>query len=314
MWSLAGINNSINNTALGTEAGRFTSNESGPVTSASASIFIGSKSKALDNGQENQIVIGTDATGMGSNTTTIGNLQTSVTYIRGSVTASSFTGNSINVNSINDISVGRGKGGFEENAALGNSCLPANTTGQYNTAIGTNVMNNNLTGSFNTGLGYNNLFFSTISSGNTAIGSQALQYINDGGINQYDNNTALGWRAGYQLKNGSGVTSATSSIFIGANSKPNSFNQRNQIVIGTDTIGMGNNTTTIGNPNTTLTYLYGSVTTDGLSASSIGTTASSYNVNGSSASITTGIILTSPNGSRWKLTVDNSGNLSTVSA
>jgi hypothetical protein len=59
---------------------------------ASASIFIGNNSRALSNNQTNQIVIGTNAQGNGSNTTTIGNLNTTNTFLRGHVSASAFSG------------------------------------------------------------------------------------------------------------------------------------------------------------------------------------------------------------------------------
>ena len=73
----------LNNTALGNSAGRFIP---GGVTVNSItdnSIYIGSLTKALANNQTNQIVIGYDATGAGSNTATIGNTSIVKTVLRG---------------------------------------------------------------------------------------------------------------------------------------------------------------------------------------------------------------------------------------
>ena len=71
------------NTALGSNAGRQISGGSANLTSSSNSVFIGLNSKALADSQTNQIVIGYQATGLGSNTTTIGNSSTITTALRG---------------------------------------------------------------------------------------------------------------------------------------------------------------------------------------------------------------------------------------
>ncbi len=72
------------NTAIGfcagLFAGVFNENQTG-----SNSIFIGALSRPNENGQNNQIVIGNNAIGNGSRTTTIGNDNTLVTYIRGQI-------------------------------------------------------------------------------------------------------------------------------------------------------------------------------------------------------------------------------------
>jgi len=74
-----GINALINNTigfhnvAIGANAGRFISNGSTPLTNPSYSIFIGTNTKALNDSSSNEIVIGYNATGNGSNSATYGN-------------------------------------------------------------------------------------------------------------------------------------------------------------------------------------------------------------------------------------------------
>jgi len=72
------------NVAIGTDAARALPSTS-PLTSATDSIFIGRSSTAPANSQTNQIVIGASSTGLGSNTTTIGNSSTTLTALYGSL-------------------------------------------------------------------------------------------------------------------------------------------------------------------------------------------------------------------------------------
>jgi multidrug efflux pump subunit AcrA (membrane-fusion protein) len=64
------------NTAFGFNAGRFLADGVTNLTIANNSVFIGASTKALADNQSNQIVIGNDAIGLGSNTTVIGNSST----------------------------------------------------------------------------------------------------------------------------------------------------------------------------------------------------------------------------------------------
>lgn len=82
------------NVAMGEAAGRFSANGS-ILTDPENSIYIGSNSRAKDNGDYNSIVIGTDATGLGANTTVIGNTSTARTHLHGQTTTPSLevTGN-----------------------------------------------------------------------------------------------------------------------------------------------------------------------------------------------------------------------------
>jgi hypothetical protein len=70
-----------NNTASGYQAGRYIANGSTANQTSSNSVFIGSDTKALANGQTNQIVIGFNATGKGSNTVQLGNSSVTAGYI-----------------------------------------------------------------------------------------------------------------------------------------------------------------------------------------------------------------------------------------
>jgi hypothetical protein len=78
------------NVALGYNAGSHITGGSTPNTTSGTSIYIGRDTKALADGQSNQIVIGYNAVGNGSNTATIGNSSITANYFTGSVNAGSF--------------------------------------------------------------------------------------------------------------------------------------------------------------------------------------------------------------------------------
>jgi hypothetical protein len=78
------------NTAIGYNAGTHITGGSVTNTTASNSVFIGRDSKAGADGQTNQIVIGQNAVGNGSNTATIGNSSTTANYFTGSINGGSF--------------------------------------------------------------------------------------------------------------------------------------------------------------------------------------------------------------------------------
>jgi hypothetical protein len=73
------------NTALGRNAGRYFSTGTSANTNASASIFIGFNSRANAVGETNQIVIGNEALGLGSNTVVLGNDNVTTTALKGNV-------------------------------------------------------------------------------------------------------------------------------------------------------------------------------------------------------------------------------------
>ena len=75
------------NTALGRSAGHyyFDTPNLGFLTNTNQGLFLGENSKALADNSVNEIVIGYDATGLGSNTTVLGNSSITKTRIHGSV-------------------------------------------------------------------------------------------------------------------------------------------------------------------------------------------------------------------------------------
>ena len=82
MFNLAG--GSLN-VAVGRSSGYFITGGSTHLTSCTKSLFLGCDTKALGQSQENQIVIGYDATGIGSNSVVLGNDSITKTALKGNV-------------------------------------------------------------------------------------------------------------------------------------------------------------------------------------------------------------------------------------
>ncbi|MCK9576200.1 MAG: hypothetical protein M0R51_09775, partial [Clostridia bacterium] len=83
--ALSGINTSVSNVAIGQVAGSFLGDGSTPLTSSSNSVFLGVSSRANANTETNQIVIGYQAIGAGSNSVVLGNDSITKTYLKGQV-------------------------------------------------------------------------------------------------------------------------------------------------------------------------------------------------------------------------------------
>jgi hypothetical protein len=82
-----------NNIAIGSRAGRYAGASTTSLTSIDNSILLGYQSRALNaTGDTNEIVIGYNVVGSGSNTTVIGNNDTVSTTLKGAVSASIFSG------------------------------------------------------------------------------------------------------------------------------------------------------------------------------------------------------------------------------
>jgi hypothetical protein len=217
------------NVVLGRNAASANST-SNAVTSLSSSIIIGTDTKPLNTtGDINEIVIGANAVGLGSNTTVIGNSSTTRACIFGQLTATSFTGSlqgtaslalgvvggvsafpftgsaritgSLGVTgsisttgsngTINDLFIGRGRGNVSTNISIGGStAFSATSTGTNNTSIGSGALINNTSGCNNTAIGCIALSTNQSGTNNTAIGANALASNTSGG-----NNAAIGYRA-----------------------------------------------------------------------------------------------------------------------
>jgi hypothetical protein len=93
LWQLQ---NGSYNTALGYQAGLYFGAGISAMTATSSSIYIGAASKGLNaTGSNNEIVIGNDAIGLGSNSVVIGNVSTTKSTIYGNLLLGSTTDNGI---------------------------------------------------------------------------------------------------------------------------------------------------------------------------------------------------------------------------
>jgi hypothetical protein len=207
---------------------------------------------------------------------------------------------------IDGLRIGKGSGDVATNTTLGSSALNANTTGSTNTAVGHASLQNNTTGGSNSAIGGFALNSNTIGQSNSAVGGGALAFNTSG-----SNNTAVGRNAGRYIADGTTANAITAnSVYLGTETKALASNQTNQIVIGNNATGLGSNTAVLGNDSIVTTALKGSV--------GIGTTspASKLTVTGGDIEVTdsaSGIILKSPNGTRYRVTVSDLGVLSTAS-
>jgi len=212
---------------------------------------------------------------------------------------------------INGLTIGKGPGNLSQNVVLGIQALSNNTTGNTNTAIGSQALRSSTTGGNNVGVGNSALFQLQTSSSNTAVGSLALYYLQTGG-----NNTAIGWGAGGGRVGGTNASS-TGSVFIGKSTISNGIGAVNEIVIGTDAISAGSNTVVLGNDLITSTRLKGDVIVANGNVG-IGTTSptSKLEVDGGDIEVddsASGLILRSPDGTRYRITVANGGGLAVTS-
>ena len=83
--SLRYLSSGSHNLALGYFAGSVIANGSTTLTTSNNSLFIGTYTKALTDTSTNEIVIGYDTTGLGSNTVVLGNSSITTTALRGNV-------------------------------------------------------------------------------------------------------------------------------------------------------------------------------------------------------------------------------------
>lgn len=92
--SLANNTSGSNNVALGFNSGRYAGAGTTAMTAVSNSIYLGASTRGLNaTGSTNEIVIGYDVVGLGSNTTSIGNSSTTATAIYGDLLLGSQTDN-----------------------------------------------------------------------------------------------------------------------------------------------------------------------------------------------------------------------------
>jgi hypothetical protein len=83
--ALFSITSGAQNTAIGTNAGRLIADDATANATSSDSVYLGHRTKALASNQTNQIVIGYNAIGLGSNTAVLGNDSIVTTALKGNV-------------------------------------------------------------------------------------------------------------------------------------------------------------------------------------------------------------------------------------
>jgi hypothetical protein len=144
----------------------------------------------------------------------------------------------------------------------------SNTTALETTAIGFQALYSNVSGNSNTAIGKYSLYFVT-SSNNSAIGANSLYNTTSGSLNVglgkstlYANNsgsgnTAVGYQAGYGNGSANANTTGSYNTYLGYLTVGSGVNNINELVIGSNGVGLGSNTTVIGNTSTTLTQTYG---------------------------------------------------------
>jgi hypothetical protein len=212
-------------------------------TTGNNNIAIGVSALALNTEGNANVAIGTQALSLnliGASNTAIG-FFAAVNTTSNDVTA-------IGSNALRNNTTGT------QNVALGKSALTANITGSGNTALGTSALPSNTTGGNNVAIGLFALNGASTSSDNIAIGRDTIRFLTSG-----NNNLAIGTNSGRRIADGTNLTIANNSLFIGFDTRPAADNQTNQIVIGHTAIGLGSNTTVLGNTSTTHGRWYGSL-------------------------------------------------------
>jgi hypothetical protein len=183
---------------------------------------------------------------------------------------------------------------------LPNTTLFGSNAGQWClatgvSAFGVGCLTNLTSGPDNTAFGANALFILTTGRENAAFGTGAFQAATIG-----DANVAVGFNAGRYA--GAGTVSnnaSTNSIYLGHTARAAAAGTDNEIAIGANALGLGSNTTVIGTAATTRTRLQGTVETS---------------VDFESIANGAGVLLRAPNGTRYRITVNNAGAIIATAA
>jgi hypothetical protein len=136
MSSLLNNTTGANNTALGFNAGRYADSGTTANQTSSNSIYVGYQSRAGANGNTNEIVIGYDVVGNGSNTTTLGNASTTNNYIYGNfniidkdIILGTTTGTKIGTATTQKLSLWNATPDVQPTTAITAAAFVANTSG-----------------------------------------------------------------------------------------------------------------------------------------------------------------------------------------
>jgi hypothetical protein len=195
----------------------------------------------------------------------------------------------------------------QNNTAIGQQAMYLNTAGDDNTSVGSQTMRGLQSGDGNTGLGYYAMAENQLGSNNVAIGKYAAQRMKSGsptytvcvGTEAGDDwdlgasNTVIGGQAG-SIASPQSLGAGTENVLLGFQAATLTGADNNSIVIGANARGVGLNTVVLGDSNITSwqpgaddTVSLGDKLTRGFKE----------------------LILVSPDGTKWSVTVDNAGNL-----
>jgi trimeric autotransporter adhesin len=277
-YSLESNTTGAYNTALGYSAGSVLANGNASNSTSDYSVYLGSNTKASADDAQNEIVIGYNAIGGGSNTVKLGNTSVTKVITSGSITAGAVTypntngtagqvliananGNAswgsasaaagvpysgansaVNLGNYNltvyGISIGRGGAQEERSTAVGKEALSTTSYGNSNAAFGYRALKINGNGSENAAFGTDALSNNTTGERNTAIGRGTLTQNSTG-----KDNTALG---AFALD---GTTDGEGNTAIGALALRGNTTGFNNTAVGNNANVQGNslsNSTAIG--------------------------------------------------------------------
>jgi hypothetical protein len=186
-----------------------------------------------------------------------------------------------------DFNVGPGKSLAQQNAVLGKNALNSyeHPSSAYTVAIGPNALELCTSTSFDVAIGSAVLARTTNSSYNTGVGGAALSYLESGSrntavgsvslgrITSGSYNVAVGFYAGVYQANNTEPASFDNCTLIGYETKVNTANDSNSIVIGYQAVGKGSNSTVIGNTSSNAAWIYGNTLNLGNGASAAAITA-----------------------------------------
>ena len=170
------------------------------------------------------------------------------------------------------------------NVAVGVGSGREVTTGIGNAYTGFESGNKATTGNFNAGFGNGALVDLTTGSTNVAVGALSSGHLTTAG-----STTSVGHAAAYENNGNSDRTTGNNCVFVGAYTKGSANGTTNENVFGYGAVGAGSNTVRLGNTSVTSVKTSGDIETD---------------------LIGKGFILRSPNGTRYKISVSDTGDLS----
>jgi len=298
-YSLGSNTTGDNNIAIGYQSGRYITDGVTGNTTGDSNIFIGRDTKAFANNDQNEIVIGYNATGAGSNSVVLGNDSIVTTLLKGNVgigTTPAYkldVAGKIAISGEQTIYNAEGEDGFTGslfigdgggsllhttgaqgyyNTGVGIGALSANTTGAYNTANGYYSLSSNTTGSYNTANGWSSLRFNTTGANNTANGMSSLYSSTTG-----SNNTAFGRSSlHFNTTGANNLAFGMYSLYSNTTGSFNTANGRSSLhfnTTGSSNLALGTSSlysNTTGSSNLAFGYQSGRYITDGVTANTSG--------------------------------------------